>query len=112
MGAMPLLARVRALARRDHIRLPTSRPGADPGNRTEYGLTARESEILALVTAGLTNPAIADELVISPKTVSVHVSHILAKLDVATRTEAASLAVQAGLVMPLHLPTQRTSERP
>ena len=98
MGAVPLLARIRALARRDHIRLPASRPSPAAAVPAGYGLTERETEILTLVAEGLTNPAIAQRLVISPKTASVHVSHILAKLGVATRTEAASLALQTGLV--------------
>ena len=100
MGAVPLLARIRALARRDDVALPVSRRHHERGDVAGYGLTDRETEVLALVAAGLTNPAIADELVISPKTASVHVSHILAKLGVATRTEAATLALQAGLVSP------------
>ncbi|MDN4482141.1 helix-turn-helix transcriptional regulator [Demequina lignilytica] len=58
-------------------------------------LTAREGEVLALLAAGLTNPEIGDRLVISRKTVSVHVSAILAKLGAANRTEAA--AYYAGL---------------
>ncbi|MFO7741725.1 MAG: response regulator transcription factor [Anaerolineae bacterium] len=61
-------------------------------------LTAREREVLALLVDGLTNPEIADRLVISSATVKTHVSNILSKLGVATRTEAASLALQKGLV--------------
>ena len=112
MGAAPLLARIRALARRDHVHLPPSRPSPGRDDVAGDGLTERESEILTLVVAGLTNPAIADELVISPKTVSVHVSHILTKLGVATRTEAASLALRRGLVQPLHVPTRQPSDEP
>lgn len=112
MGAAPLLARIRALARRDHVRLPSSRPSPDGRDAAGYGLTDREIEILTLVAAGLTNPAIADELVISPKTVSVHVSHILAKLDVATRTEAASLAIQNRLAQPLRSSAQQSTDAP
>ena len=52
-------------------------------------LTGRELEVLRLVAAGRSNREIATALVISPKTASVHVSNILAKLGAATRTEAA-----------------------
>ena len=55
-------------------------------------LTAREREVLQLVAAGRTNKAIADKLFISPKTASVHVSNILAKVGATTRTEAAAWA--------------------
>ena len=60
-------------------------------------LTAREREILDLIAAGQTNPAIARLLVISGKTVSNHISAIFAKLQVADRAEAISRARQAGL---------------
>jgi NarL family two-component system response regulator LiaR len=68
--------------------------------RQELGddLTKREREVLRLLVDGLTNPEIADELFISQSTVKSHVSHILSKLDVATRTEAVSLALQQGLI--------------
>ena len=63
-------------------------------------LTEREREVLCLVASGATNCAIARRLFISPKTASVHVSHILAKLGAETRTEAAAYAHAAGLVQP------------
>ncbi len=66
----------------------------------ELGLSAREAEVLALVAAGRTNGQIAQELFISPKTASVHVTHILDKLGVSSRIEAAMLAARAGLVAP------------
>jgi len=55
------------------------------------GLTPRELEVLALVAEGLTNRDIGTRLFMSPKTASVHVSAILAKLGAANRTEAATL---------------------
>ncbi len=61
-------------------------------------LTARERDVLALIAQGRSNKRIALELGISEKTVKTHVGHVLAKLDVTDRTQAAVLAVQAGLV--------------
>lgn len=57
-----------------------------------FGLTPREQDVHRLVAAGHTNRRIAEELYISPKTASVHVSNILAKLGVTGRGEAAALA--------------------
>ena len=61
-------------------------------------LTTRERGVLALIAQGRSNKRIALELGISEKTVKTHVGHVLAKLDVTDRTQAAVLAVQAGLV--------------
>jgi two-component system, NarL family, response regulator LiaR len=61
-------------------------------------LTKREHEVLALIAQGRSNKRIAFELEISEKTVKAHVGHLLAKLGVADRTQAALLAVQQGLV--------------
>ena len=55
-------------------------------------LTPREIEVLRLVAVGATNPAIAEELVITERTVKAHVSSILRKLDVSSRVQAASRA--------------------
>ena len=62
-----------------------------------FGLTEREREVLALVAEGYTNRRIASELFISESTAGVHVSHILGKLGVESRTEAAAIAVRLGL---------------
>ncbi|MBA3532648.1 MAG: response regulator transcription factor [Ardenticatenales bacterium] len=62
-----------------------------------HDLTEREREVLALLVEGLNNTAIAAQLVVSPSTIKSHVSNILAKLGVASRTEAATLAVRHGL---------------
>ncbi len=64
----------------------------------DLGLTPREVDVLQLVAAGQTNREIADTLYISPKTVSIHVSNLLGKLDVANRTAAAAAARERGLV--------------
>jgi DNA-binding CsgD family transcriptional regulator len=62
------------------------------------GLTARELEVLALVAEGLRNAEIAERLVLSEKTVAHHVSAILRKLDVATRSQAGAEAARLGIV--------------
>jgi two-component system NarL family response regulator len=61
-------------------------------------LTARELEVLQLVVKGLSNKEIADVLQVTPFTAKAHVRNILSKLDVADRTEAATLAISRGLV--------------
>ena len=61
-------------------------------------LTKRERDVLALIAQGCSNKRIALELGISEKTVKTHVGHVLAKLDVTDRTQAAVLAVRHGLV--------------
>ncbi len=68
------------------------------GRLHELGLSDREIEVLGLVAAGRTNGEIAKALFISPKTASVHVTHILGKLGVANRVEAATVATRLGLV--------------
>jgi len=66
----------------------------------QEALTRREHEVLELITRGRSNKRIALELGISEKTVKTHVGHLLAKLGVSDRTQAALLAVQHGLVAP------------
>ncbi len=94
MGAHPLADAVRALARRGRLDLPGVRLTS-----TDV-LTARESEVLGLVAQGLTNRQIGERLFVSEKTVSVHVSNVLAKLGVSGRAEAVSVAHQRGLLSP------------
>jgi NarL family two-component system response regulator LiaR len=63
-----------------------------------YGLTPREQEVLALVVEGLSNPEIAERLVVSRSTAKAHVSNILTKLDVSNRAEAIAFALQEHLL--------------
>ena len=86
LGAAPLLTRLGGGALR----------AVEPGPRAS--LTPRESEILALVAEGRSNGEIGRQLFISTKTVSVHVSNILGKLDASGRTEAAAIARREGLL--------------
>ena len=65
---------------------------------TDYDLTPREQDVLKLLVQGLTNTQIAAELFISPATIKSHVSHILSKFNVNSRTEAATLAVRQQLI--------------
>ncbi len=101
IGAEPVAAEAAALRRRARLAQP-ARPADDgapelDGEATadelaRFGLTEREREVLALLSAGRSNPEIAQALFISAKTASVHVSNILAKLGVASRVEAAAVA--------------------
>ena len=99
LGARPAAAivarKLRERGVRGVARGPRPRTRANPA-----GLTARELEVLALLTSGLRNAAIADELVVSEKTVDHHVSAVLRKLDVCTRGEAAAEAARLGLLGP------------
>ncbi|MEV6569331.1 helix-turn-helix transcriptional regulator [Streptomyces kronopolitis] len=117
MGARPLAEEIALLAQRARVPLPglipadgdgtgdgdgAGRGTGESGGRgaaeepaapaTDLGLTPREREVLRLVADGRSNRQIADALFISPKTASVHVSHILAKLGVSGRGEAGAVA--------------------
>ncbi|MEV6393196.1 AAA family ATPase [Streptomyces sp. NPDC051907] len=92
LGARPLAEDVALLAQRARIALTDAPAPAATAPAPVLGLTRREQDVLRLVAAGRSNRQIAEELYISPKTASVHVSNILSKLSVATRGEAAALA--------------------
>jgi DNA-binding NarL/FixJ family response regulator len=78
--------------------VPPIRRGPRASTRANpAGLTQREMEVLVLLADGLRNAEIADRLFLTPKTVRHHVSAILGKLDVETRTEAARAASQLGI---------------
>jgi DNA-binding CsgD family transcriptional regulator/tetratricopeptide (TPR) repeat protein len=89
----------RALARRARLRVEPAVPVTAPQvPEPRVRLTDREREVLGLVVEGRSNGQIATTLYISPKTASVHVSNILAKLGAASRTQAATLAHRHGLL--------------
>ena len=93
MGMKPLSERVVSLQERAES-LSTGAPAyAD-------GLTRREVELLGLVAAGKTDREIAEELIISVRTITTHVGNILNKTGAANRTEAAIYASQRDLVPP------------
>jgi DNA-binding CsgD family transcriptional regulator len=96
LGASLLLAGVTDLVRESRIDLGGS--GHSGPRPRALALTNREIEVLTLVASGRSNEEIARDLFISPKTASVHVSHILAKLGARTRTEAAVTAHRLRLV--------------
>jgi len=97
LGAGPLLAEIQKLARGAGAALEEA-PDQDVSDARRLGLTEREIEVLRLLVVGRSNREIATLLYISPKTASVHVSHILAKLGVANRVEATAAAYRLGLV--------------
>jgi DNA-binding CsgD family transcriptional regulator len=100
LGAALLADEVQRLATRARVDLePTVAPRADAieSAGAKLGLTPREGEVLALLGQGRTNRQIAEQLFISEKTASVHVSNILRKLDVASRFEAAEVGQRVGL---------------
>jgi DNA-binding CsgD family transcriptional regulator len=100
LGAAPLRTEIEALARRVQISLTPAEPGPTPAPAHPHGLTDREAAVLRLLAAGHTNREIGQQLFISPKTASVHVTNILRKLAVRDRVQAAAAAVRLGLADP------------
>jgi DNA-binding CsgD family transcriptional regulator/tetratricopeptide (TPR) repeat protein len=100
VGSRPLYDELDSLARRARLDPPDAQTdGARSRDTVEgLGLTERELSVLELVAEGKTNRQIDEELFISDKTASVHVSRILAKLDVGSRVEAATAAQRLGIV--------------
>ena len=85
LGAAPLAAAVAAMAVRAGVRLDDEAAPVAPASDV---LTPRERSVLALVADGRTNRQVGAELYISEKTVSVHLSRVMAKLGASSRTEA------------------------
>jgi DNA-binding CsgD family transcriptional regulator len=102
IGAAALLDEAQGLARRARLRVPAidaprrGRERAAELTIDSFMLTDRERAVLELVAAGRSNPQIAAELFISPKTASVHVSNIISKMNVSNRGEVAALAHRLG----------------
>jgi len=92
LRAEPLRAALDDLARRLGLDAGGSRDAVRDDENSVPALTRREREVLRLMSRGLSNRQIGEELFITQKTASVHVSNILAKLGAATRTEAAAIA--------------------
>jgi DNA-binding CsgD family transcriptional regulator len=92
LRAKPLRAALDDLGRRLGLDASGRRDAVKDGRSPVAALTPREHEVLRLMSRGLSNRQIGEELFISQKTASVHVSNILAKLGAATRTEAAAIA--------------------
>ncbi|MEV5612176.1 AAA family ATPase [Streptomyces sp. NPDC052225] len=99
LGAVPLRDAVDALVRRGRLF------DTEAADGPIAALTARESDVLRLLGRGRTNRQIGEELFISGKTASVHVSNILAKLGAASRTEAVGIAYREGLIEPANKTT-------
>jgi len=101
LGAGWLASEVEGLAARARLRLDDAAPAAvangDGEEEAAFGLTPRELQVLALLAEGATNREIGAQLFMAEKTASVHVSRILSKLDVRSRTEAAAVAHRHGL---------------
>jgi len=97
LGAVAAVQATRRQMRRVGVRsIPSGMRASTRAN--PLGLTVREQEVLSLLVSGRTNAAIADELVLSVKTVGHHVSAVLAKLGVPTRRDAVARALELGLL--------------
>jgi DNA-binding CsgD family transcriptional regulator len=92
LGAAPIVTEIDALLGR--TRLSVAPAPRAPADDRPYGLTGREYEVLALLGTGATNRQIARKLFISDRTVGVHVSRVLHKLQVTNRAQAAAVAVK------------------
>jgi ATP/maltotriose-dependent transcriptional regulator MalT len=103
LGSRWLIEEIESLAARARLQLgdgaPAPTAAATNGDEADdpFGLTPRERDVLALVASGATNREIGERLHMAEKTASVHVSRILAKLNVRSRTEAAAVAHRQGL---------------
>jgi DNA-binding CsgD family transcriptional regulator len=99
LGARPLAAAIEQAARRARLAVGTGPAEPQPaGAGNDFGITAREFEVLELLARGWTNKQIAESLFISEKTARVHVSHLLTKLAVSTRGAAVDVAFRNNLI--------------
>jgi DNA-binding CsgD family transcriptional regulator len=107
LGARWLVSELEGLIARARLTIDAAASAVDPSpaitpetaEDDPFGLTPRERQVLTLVARGATNREIGAELYMAEKTASVHVSRILAKLDVRSRTEAAAVAHRLGLTV-------------
>ena len=98
IGAFPLRIRIEQLAQRARIELDQAVPDRVRSPvAADLGLTAREVEVLGYLAAGCSDRQIAEDLFISKKTASVHVSNLLRKLDASNRIEAGEIGQRVGL---------------
>ncbi|MDQ5833410.1 MAG: response regulator transcription factor, partial [Actinomycetota bacterium] len=97
LGSEWLAEALESLGSSARLRLGSTAGQEEKPREHPFGLTEREQQVLALVARGATNREVGVELHMAEKTASVHVSRILAKLDVRSRTEAAALAHRQGL---------------
>jgi DNA-binding CsgD family transcriptional regulator len=104
LGSRWLAGEVEGLARRARLQLgdmeplPVQTSSAGDAEEAPFGLTPRELQVLALIAEGATNRQIGAALFMAEKTASVHVSRILGKLGVSSRTQAAAMAHRLHLV--------------
>ena len=109
LGSAWLVAELESLVARARLRVELPERDAavnglaerEPPADDPFGLTERERQVLALVASGATNREIGEQLHMAEKTASVHVSRILAKLEVRSRTEAAAVAHRHGMAEPV-----------
>lgn len=97
LGTAPLLRLAREVSERSRLTCRIDSAPRSGATRARFDLTERESQVLALLADGQSNRQIARSLFISDRTVAVHVSHILDKLGVRNRTEAAMVRARTGL---------------
>jgi DNA-binding NarL/FixJ family response regulator len=97
LGARPLAGEASAFLTRLHEPVEDRRNENAPARAMNAGLTARQMEIIQAMARGLTNKEIAGQLYLSPRTVDMHVGHILERMACRTRTEAVKKAAELGL---------------
>ncbi len=99
LGAEPLAAEAAAALERAGASLEKHLGTRAATRHAQSGLSRRELEVMRLVAEGLTNRQIAEQLVLSTRTVDMHVRNILTKMRCRTRTEAAGRAAELGLLV-------------
>jgi DNA-binding NarL/FixJ family response regulator len=98
LGAQPFAGRAAALLKELGEPIDRRLGKRAAGELSRSGLTRRELEVLRLVTVGRTNAEIATELVLSPRTIEMHVANAMSKLGCRSRTEATARAHALGIV--------------